>query len=85
MSTTQRPAARGYTRFSTVNEVAAMLRVSHMTVRRLIENEGFPAFRVGTAIRIPTAAVWAYLETTRVDPSWAAQDSVPAPALAPTA
>lgn len=79
MSTTAPP--RAYTRFSTVQEVADVLRVSHMTVRRLITDGSMPAYRVGSAIRIPTAAVWQFLETNRVEHPWAAAQSVPARAL----
>lgn len=78
-----RPNPRGYTSFSTVNEVAEVLRVSHMTIRRLIDAGVLPAFRVGSAVRIPTRAVWDYLEDNRVETEWAAHDSTPAPALAP--
>lgn len=49
------------TRFSTVEEVAAVLRVSKMSVYRLTESGELYAFRVGRSIRIPTKAVWEYL------------------------
>lgn len=81
------PPPKGYTRFSTVQEVALALRVSHMTIRRLIDEGAMPAYRVGRTVRIPTAAVWQYLETNRVETPWATKDCVPARALplAPTA
>lgn len=69
------------TRFSTVQEVAQVLRVSHMTIRRLTTDGVLPAFKVGTAVRIPTAAVWEYLEENRVPSPWTAEQSVPARAL----
>lgn len=62
--TQPRPA----TRFSTVAEVAAALRVSKMTVYRLVEDEEMPAFRIGRSIRIPTQAVWDFLEGKRIAP-----------------
>lgn len=69
------------TRFSTVKEVAQVLRVSHMTIRRLTADGTLPAFKVGTAVRIPTAAVWQYLERNRVPSQWTAERSAPAQAL----
>ena len=47
----------------TVNEVARMLRVSKMTIYRLIEDRHLPALRVGRSYRIPTTAVTDYLAT----------------------
>jgi excisionase family DNA binding protein len=40
------------TRFLTVGEVAAVLRVSNMTVYRLINAGGLPAVRIGRSFRI---------------------------------
>jgi excisionase family DNA binding protein len=40
------------TRFLTVGEVAAALRVSNMTVYRLINAGGLPAVRVGRSFRL---------------------------------
>lgn len=57
------------TRFSTVAEVAAALRVSKMSIYRLVEDEELPAFRVGRSIRIPTQAVWDYLDGRRIAPN----------------
>lgn len=68
----QHPAAKPggkQTRFSTVPEVAAALRVSNMTVYRLIQAEAIPAYRIGRSIRVPTVAVWDYLEGARIDGS----------------
>jgi excisionase family DNA binding protein len=39
-------------RFLTVTEVAAHLRVSNMTVYRLINTGGLPAIRIGKSFRI---------------------------------
>ncbi|HEX4245867.1 MAG TPA: helix-turn-helix domain-containing protein [Acidimicrobiales bacterium] len=39
-------------RFLTVTEVAANLRVSNMTVYRLINTGGLPAVRIGKSFRI---------------------------------
>lgn len=44
------------------SEVARVMRVSTMTVYRLIHAEALPAVRVGRAFRVPAAAVRAYLE-----------------------
>jgi excisionase family DNA binding protein len=52
------PAVAG---FLTVAEVADALRVSKMTVYRLVHSGAMDAFRVGGAIRIPEAALGDYL------------------------
>ena len=44
-------------RFMTVTEVADILRVSKMTVYRLIHSGEMPAIRVGKSFRVPEAAV----------------------------
>ena len=44
-------------RFLTVGEVAEMMRVSTMTVYRLVHSGGLPAVRVGRSFRIPESAV----------------------------
>jgi excisionase family DNA binding protein len=48
--------------FLTVAEVAAMMRVSKMTVYRLVHNGELPAVRVGKSFRVPEKAVHGYLE-----------------------
>jgi excisionase family DNA binding protein len=48
-------------RFLTVAEVAAMMRVSKMTVYRLVHGGTLPAVRVGRSFRVPEQAVHAYL------------------------
>lgn len=47
--------------FLTVAEVAAAMRVSKMTVYRLVHAGELPAARVGRSYRVPAAAVDAYL------------------------
>ena len=44
-------------RFMTVTEVADIMRVSKMTVYRLIHSGEMPAIRVGKSFRVPEAAV----------------------------
>lgn len=48
-------------RFLTVAEVAQELRVSTMTVYRLIKAEQLPATRIGKSLRIRTGDVKDYL------------------------
>ncbi len=47
--------------FMTVAEVAALMRVSKMTVYRLVHNEELSAVRVGRSFRVPQQAVHDYL------------------------
>jgi excisionase family DNA binding protein len=44
-------------RFLTVNEVADMMRVSSMTVYRMVHSGELPAIRFGRSFRIPESAV----------------------------
>jgi excisionase family DNA binding protein len=44
-----------------VAEVAGMMRVSKMTVYRLVHNGELPAVRVGRSFRVPEQAVNNYL------------------------
>ena len=44
-------------RFMTVSEVADIMRVSKMTVYRLIHSGEMPAIRVGKSFRVPESAV----------------------------
>ena len=46
----------------TVNEVAKILRVSNMTVYRLVKNKQIPAIRVGKNYRIKETDVDNYLD-----------------------
>jgi excisionase family DNA binding protein len=48
-------------RFLTVAEVAALMRVSKMTVYRLVHGGDLTAVRVGRSFRVPEHAVHAYL------------------------
>ena len=52
-------------RFLTVAEVAEMMRVSNMTVYRLVQSGKLPAVRFGRSYRIPESAVAAAIETAR--------------------
>jgi len=54
-------------RFLTVAEVAATMRVSKMTVYRLVHNGELPAVRVGRSFRVVEEAVHAYLEEAFVE------------------
>jgi excisionase family DNA binding protein len=53
--------------FLTVAEVAAAMRVSKMTVYRLVHNGELPAVRVGRSFRVPEEAVHAYLQGSYFD------------------
>jgi len=55
------------TQFLTVAEVAALMRVSKMTVYRLVHNGELPAVRVGRSFRVHAKAVHDYLETSYFD------------------
>jgi len=55
--------------FLTVAEVAETLRLSRMTVYRLIHSGELPAMRVGRSFRVPQSAVDALVEQ-----SFTAQD-----------
>lgn len=48
-------------RFLTVAEVAAMMRVSRMTVYRMVHAGELPAIRFGKSFRVPESAVDAVL------------------------
>ncbi len=49
-------------RFLTIAEVASAMRVSKMTVYRLVHNGELPAVRVGRSFRVPEQAVQSYLQ-----------------------
>jgi len=49
-------------RFLTVAEVADMMRVSNMTVYRLVKSGELPAVRFGRSYRIPETAVEAVVQ-----------------------
>ncbi len=49
-------------RFLTVAEVAALMRVSKMTVYRLVHSGELPAVRFGRSYRVPESAVVAAVQ-----------------------
>ena len=53
--------------FLTVAEVAAMMRVSKMTVYRLVHNGDLPAVRVGRSFRVLEKDVNEYLKNSFYD------------------
>jgi excisionase family DNA binding protein len=53
--------------FLTVAEVASMMRVSKMTVYRLVHSGELPAARVGRSFRVPRHAVEHYLRSAYFD------------------
>ena len=62
-SDSQTPRAQ----FLTVAEVASLMRVSKMTVYRLVHNGELPAVRVGRSFRVHAKAVHDLLETSYFD------------------
>jgi excisionase family DNA binding protein len=72
----RRPAVR----FFTVPEVAKYLRVSKMTVYRMVHGvDGkqpiLPSYRVGRSIRVPAIAVMKYLDGHRWNGTWDTKDN----------
>jgi excisionase family DNA binding protein len=63
----ERPAPRAAISFLTVAEVAAIMRVSKMTVYRLVHGGELAAVRVGRSFRVPEPAVRDYLADARTD------------------
>jgi excisionase family DNA binding protein len=63
----QVPAPRAAVTFLTVAEVAAMMRVSKMTVYRLVHAGELSAVRVGRSFRVPERAVQDYLRDAYTD------------------
>lgn len=57
----------GEVRFLTVAEVASAMRVSKMTVYRLVHSGELPAVRVGRSFRVPEQAVHSYLQNSFVE------------------
>lgn len=55
-------------RFLTVAEVADVMRVSRMTVYRLVHSGEIPAVRVGHSYRVPQDALEQYLATSCIEP-----------------
>ncbi len=56
-------------RFMTVSEVADLMRVSTMTVYRLIKSGDLPAVRVGKSYRIRERDIDTYLNASYLDSS----------------
>ena len=57
----------GEVRFLTVAEVASIMRVSKMTVYRMVHGGTLPALKVGRSVRIPEYVVDDYLRRSFVD------------------
>ena len=54
-------------RFLTVSEVADVMRVSKMTVYRLVHSGDLPAVRFGRSYRVPESAVQKVLRDAVID------------------
>jgi excisionase family DNA binding protein len=54
-------------KFLTVAEVAAVMRVSKMTVYRLVHAGELPAVQIGRSFRVPEQAVYDYLDRAYVE------------------
>jgi excisionase family DNA binding protein len=65
MAAADRPLSE--VRFLTVAEVATAMRVSKMTVYRLVHAGDLPAIRVGRSFRVPEKAVHDYLDAAYVE------------------
>ena len=53
--------------FLTVSEVAEVMRVSKMTVYRLVHAGELPAVRVGKSFRVPQDALTSYLAAAYIE------------------
>lgn len=60
-------AGLGELRLLTVAEVAAVLRVSKMTVYRLVHEGALASVKIGKSYRVPERAVHEYLHTAYTD------------------
>ena len=58
----------GRSRYLTVEEVAGVMRVSKMTVYRLLHSGDLPGVRVGRSFRVPQDALEAYLRSSATVP-----------------
>jgi excisionase family DNA binding protein len=68
MSSAQPPdAPLAQVRFLTVAEVAALMRVSKMTVYRLVHSGELAAVQVGRSYRVPEKAVHDYLRDAFIE------------------
>ena len=54
-------------KFLTVAEVASVMRVSKMTVYRMVHGGELPAVRVGRSFRVPEKAVHDYLQSAFIE------------------
>jgi excisionase family DNA binding protein len=54
-------------KFLTVAEVATLMRVSKMTVYRMVHGGDLPAVRVGRSFRVPEKAVHDYLRAAFIE------------------
>jgi excisionase family DNA binding protein len=54
-------------KFFTVAEVAGVMRVSKMTVYRMVHSGDLPAVRVGRSFRVPEKAVHEYLRAAFIE------------------
>ena len=61
------PTALSEVKFLTVAEVAAVMRVSKMTVYRMVHGGDLPAVRVGRSFRVPEKAVHDYLQAAYIE------------------
>lgn len=70
---TQKPRMRAVdpvlaeVKFLTVAEVATVMRVSKMTVYRMVHAAELPAVRVGRSFRVPERAVHDYLRAAFIE------------------
>jgi excisionase family DNA binding protein len=62
-----RPEQLSEVRFLTVAEVASVMRVSKMTVYRIVHAGEIPAVRVGRSFRVPEQAVHEYLRAAFIE------------------
>lgn len=62
-------------RFLTVAEVADMMRVSRMTVYRLVHSGELPAIRFGRSFRVPESAVEHMLQAVTVEEGGVAESA----------
>ena len=65
MASNERPLSE--VKFLTVAEVATAMRVSKLTVYRLVHGGELPAIRVGRSFRVPEQAVHDYLRDSFVE------------------
>jgi excisionase family DNA binding protein len=54
-------------KFLTVAEVAALMRVSKMTVYRLLHSGELPGVQIGRSFRVPEQAVHEYLRSAFIE------------------